>query len=840
MPTVPVPQYQRQSQTQVAAPNVARFQQQPTLADGLAEVGQNLSGVIQQQKHKTDLAFAQNALLDFNKQADDLINNPQTGLITKQGAQAMGQSQAISGQLSDLAQKTYAAIPDGDVKQQFWGQFQQAGQQVSTRAKTYEVGQRQQFEAGQFQGLITNLQQQAENSFDDNDAFVAANLQAKDQIVAYGQTHGQSPEEIEANWTNFRDKSSQAALTAQLTAGRYDQFLQKNGEPSDLTGVTRFTAHGNSSSARGVRNNNPGNIEASDQNPWEGQTGSDGRFATFETPEHGIRALGKNLLSYNRQGIDTVSEVVNRWAPAADGNNTDAYIKALCKSVGVGPNDPLDMSNPNTLAALCAGIVTHENGNQPYSEDQINSGVNAALGLSALTSSKRRTGNAAFDTASPVAQGQFLRQAQAMQKEQQAQYRVQFETTAKDAEASYLRGVDYPMPELSNFVAAYGYRQGQQKYQELDDQRKAGQYIGAFKTMPTASITAAVQTLKPAAGDGFASRASAYDHVNAAATAVLNKRKNDPYGAAVDLGMYKPLSTSSAADVSTEIQSRYSNNANLKNLGINAPILSQQEATGLTQLLKGSPDVDQSISTLQTMGRTLPPGALRQVAGAVAPNSAAMAYSALLLSPADNQYDNRQPVIPYSNFVAYKPTMDKYDAAKTILQGDQLINPTAEMKKAGISEVKLPSDDKLTQKFNEQVGNSFAHNPQARQMAFGVFKSAYAGIVYRSGDVGDTSTTSVNSDAAEKAAAMATGGVYKGFQGGDVVMPFGMDKSTFKDRYTEAAQSALKDAGLNPAGQANFTPVNVGSGQYRLVSGSGRWAVDPRSGKEITVTVRAN
>ncbi|MBL1723120.1 hypothetical protein ELD56_30270, partial [Klebsiella pneumoniae] len=98
-----------------------------------------------------------------------------------------------------------------------------------------------------------------------------------------------------------------------------------------------------------LRNNNPGNIEAG-SNPWEGQTGSDGRFATFATPEHGIRALGKNLLSYQRQGYDTVNEIVNRWAPASDGNNTDAYIKALCSALGVGANDPLDVSNPKTLA----------------------------------------------------------------------------------------------------------------------------------------------------------------------------------------------------------------------------------------------------------------------------------------------------------------------------------------------------------------------------------------------------------------------------------------------------------------------------------------------------------
>ncbi|MDH8090695.1 hypothetical protein QIG24_27355, partial [Klebsiella pneumoniae] len=117
--------------------------------------------------------------------------------------------------------------------------------------------------------------------------------------------------------------------------------------------------------------NNPGNIEAG-SNSWDGQAGSDGRFAKFVTPEHGIRALGKNLLSYQRQGYDTVSEIVNRWAPASDGNNTEAYIAALCKKLNVTPNDQLNMSDINTVRQLCAGIIQHENGKQPYSEDQLN------------------------------------------------------------------------------------------------------------------------------------------------------------------------------------------------------------------------------------------------------------------------------------------------------------------------------------------------------------------------------------------------------------------------------------------------------------------------------------
>ena len=51
---------------------------------------------------------------------------------------------------------------------------------------------------------------------------------------------------------------------------------------------------------RGIRNNNPGNIDYNPRNDWAGQIGlelkvgnSTPRFARFDTAENGIRALGK-------------------------------------------------------------------------------------------------------------------------------------------------------------------------------------------------------------------------------------------------------------------------------------------------------------------------------------------------------------------------------------------------------------------------------------------------------------------------------------------------------------------------------------------------------------------
>lgn len=89
-------------------------------------------------------------------------------------------------------------------------------------------------------------------------------------------------------------------------------------------------------------------------------------------------------MSYQRQGIDTVSEIINRWAPPTDKNDTMSYIKAVCEQLGVSADEPLDASNPDTLKALCAAIIHHENGSQPYSDQQLTAGVSAALGLSQL------------------------------------------------------------------------------------------------------------------------------------------------------------------------------------------------------------------------------------------------------------------------------------------------------------------------------------------------------------------------------------------------------------------------------------------------------------------------
>lgn len=129
---------------------------------------------------------------------------------------------------------------------------------------------------------------------------------------------------------------------------------------------------------RGIRNNNPGNIQKGAG--FQGEVeGNDPRFATFATPEDGIRAIGMNLLTYQRQhGLDTVQGILNRWAPPSE-NDTGAYVGQVARALGVEPNQQLDLSDPATLTGLTAAIIRHENAMQPYNAAQLEAAVSAAL-----------------------------------------------------------------------------------------------------------------------------------------------------------------------------------------------------------------------------------------------------------------------------------------------------------------------------------------------------------------------------------------------------------------------------------------------------------------------------
>lgn len=117
---------------------------------------------------------------------------------------------------------------------------------------------------------------------------------------------------------------------------------------------------------RGIRNNNPGNIRIS-QNKWQGKVptdqNTDGAFEQFSAMKYGIRALYRLLITYLGYGLQTVDEIIDRYAPSGDNseqarNNYKQYAREV-----VGGNE---ISSQEDFLNLAKAIMIFENKADQY------------------------------------------------------------------------------------------------------------------------------------------------------------------------------------------------------------------------------------------------------------------------------------------------------------------------------------------------------------------------------------------------------------------------------------------------------------------------------------------
>jgi len=234
-----------------------------------------------------------------------------------------------------------------------------------------------------YAGMPTSktVKDQAEEAFGSgqagNNTTVAA-LASEDLLPghAYGgvihREHHANPDETNG-YSNVAGKTAGVAAVAP--------------EEGVATGVPRSNIfEGLNPNSRAVKNNNPGNIiDSGFARSQPGYAGTDGRFARFETPEHGESAMHGLLQNYQKQGITTPAGIIGRWAPPSDGNDTGGYVAQVAKKLGVAPNDPIDVMDPKvrdvlgkTIATVEAGAAGPNDGNAapnriaPLSDDQQN------------------------------------------------------------------------------------------------------------------------------------------------------------------------------------------------------------------------------------------------------------------------------------------------------------------------------------------------------------------------------------------------------------------------------------------------------------------------------------
>lgn len=124
---------------------------------------------------------------------------------------------------------------------------------------------------------------------------------------------------------------------------------------------------------RGLRNNNPLNIritpqQRNGQGRWKGmrEVQKDGAFCQFEDMKWGWRAAFMLLtrIYYSVHHLYTIRQIISRWAPPQDNNNTEAYVERVARMMHYHPDRTLGIPGmePARWMQLGVAMAIVENG----------------------------------------------------------------------------------------------------------------------------------------------------------------------------------------------------------------------------------------------------------------------------------------------------------------------------------------------------------------------------------------------------------------------------------------------------------------------------------------------
>ena len=131
--------------------------------------------------------------------------------------------------------------------------------------------------------------------------------------------------------------------------------------------------------SRGLKNNNPGNIKVGGEK-WEGVVGNDGPFLVFKSMDYGLRAMTKLLSTYQtKYGLNTIEQIITKFAPKSDKNPTEKYIAEVSKYMGIARTDKINLKNDKTMLDLVNAMVRMETG-RDLPDSVVKNGIAMARG----------------------------------------------------------------------------------------------------------------------------------------------------------------------------------------------------------------------------------------------------------------------------------------------------------------------------------------------------------------------------------------------------------------------------------------------------------------------------
>lgn len=803
------------------------------LANAGIHAGNNLAQFgMQMMRNDADQAVA-----DIRNYGEQIQNNPKDGQFTKTGINAQGTTEKYSGMLGKYSEQRLSKLDPLTRKMamkyvnSYMTSFQRSG-------NIFERNQNQIVQRENYRATM-------KNTIDDMGRVGLDNAGAKlklstgvDQLIAQGKAMGLPDDAIQSDVHDLQRKGALNQLS-NIAAQDPALLLQMMGEPSDNSGTTtsgRIASKG----ARGIRNNNPGNLVYSAQG-WDGELASDGKFSRFDTPEHGIRALAKNMRTYqNKHGLNTVAQMISKFAPPEDHNDTPTYIKAVAGMMGVDPNQHIDTSDADTLTKLVNGIITVENGSNPYTGQQISDGVLAAMGAKQLphvAKADSRPPDAGAATNGGVWGLQFLdpvdiakvrNAAQAQLDRQQSKLRADMAEKLQDAKAAALNGQVYQEEiPVQDFINAYGPDKGLKAYQQYQGLNNLGVAIGTMKDKSQQEIQALLEQSKPhpedAAGDGYAQKDANYKVLVQAAAHITEQRTKDPVNFLISSGhmdALKPEDISTPQGLSRALARRvdtaYEYSAKW---GTPYRLFSDSESKGISEMLQNMAPKD-AMQYFKYIYQTTADkqGAYSAVTQQLFKDQPAMQFAGKMV-----QYDRL--IAKHHWWWLTSDTSKKADdVADLVVSGNQAMR-TREITTNGVSRqvkgIPMPSDDGqggMKDEFVNLSGDAFAGHPDAFTEMKSVVQAAYAGLSAKAGDY----SGKLNSDRYKEAFNLVTGGVTS-MGGHQTVIPWGMSEDDFRDKARKEIITAIKDKTdllshqvYNPARKSDagmpLVPLNLKTG----------------------------
>lgn len=812
-------------------PDIAGKQAQQ-MGQSMVQVG-NALAVMAQDQARTEARDADTAFVQD-------LNALKTDYLSQQGKNAVDRYQPTVDALTELQRKHLDNLPSPMARQEASRVFNDRVQSALGSMATYKAGQELKWKTTSLESHADTSVQDAAANYRDPEAFRLSLGSALNDAHEMGRLMGWDDTTIGVKKRKYIDDAFKLRYDAwrqddaaealgdfqknarqisplvrdqierELFAAAAPQLAAQINQAGGVS-VVEAAQPGNPAEPRGVRNNNPGNIMKGDKG-WQGEVqGNDTRYATFATPEAGIRAMGKTLLTYqDKHGLNTVEDIVSRWAPATE-NNTAAYVATVAKAAGVKPDAPLNLRDPAVLTAVTRAMIQVENGKQPYSDAQIATGLGAALGTAPLPAGTpgaataapatswrdpaAKTGHPVVDSLPPDQRMRVLQLAQAQANQDMAQVRESLHSRVQDTVAEYMaRGAASNPPTEAEFIRAYGQVDGLRRYRDLQDTATLGLEIQRTKLLPNTDLSKMLVDAKPQPGEGFAVRQRNYEVLQKAVQYAVEQRKKDPVAYALENQAYgvKPLTTFGNPQVLVqELGKRYdAMNRIAADYGTRPAVMTDPEADAFGQYL----------GSLQATDKAR---VLGQVFGAV---------GAAGVQSLSGQLKDKHNTLAVAAMLSTQQTTKGNSAALLYLQGKEAI----EQKRAKIDDAAEIGIKAEIFKAIEGVYQTPQGRDAAAEAALGIYAK------FKADGGGDV----------EQAIRIATGGVMD-FNGGRIAKPYGWEDSRFRDALRGPVAQAVASSGgeflvgSNKVKAADFAKMlpgarlqTFGQGSYLVMAGN--------------------